>query len=327
MSFIRAATFARSAAAASRRYTTETAPKKAQSNLPLYLISAGTLGLGGYVFLNSTAPTPKKAQEKSPLDPQNFLDFKLKRVVPYNHNTATFVFELPNNEASLLPVASCLLVRASDPAALTDAKGRPVVRPYTPVSQPDAPGELALLVKKYDAGNASKHIHDLKVGDTLAIKGPIAKFPYKVNEFDEVALIGGGSGITPLYQILTYALADPSNKTKFKLVFANQTEADILLREEFDALRKAHPDTFDVLYAVDKPESGKAWTGHTGFLSKDVLKQHLAPPSLNDKVKVFVCGPPGQVAAIAGKKEGPKQGAVGGILKELGYTEDQVYKF
>lgn len=53
------------------------------------------------------------------------------------------------------------------------------MRPYTPVSQPDAPGELALLVKKYDAGNASKHIHDLKVGDTLGIKGPIAKFPYK----------------------------------------------------------------------------------------------------------------------------------------------------
>jgi cytochrome-b5 reductase len=38
-------------------------------------------------------------------------------------------------------------------------------------------------------------------------------------------------------------------------------------------------------------------------------------------------GPPGQVNAIAGKKEGLKQGAVGGILKELGYTEDQVFKF
>ena len=35
-------------------------------------------------------------------------------------------------------------------------------------------------------------------------------------------------------------------------------------------------------------------------------------------------GPPGQVAAIAGKKEGMKQGALGGVLKELGYTEEQV---
>ncbi len=38
-------------------------------------------------------------------------------------------------------------------------------------------------------------------------------------------------------------------------------------------------------------------------------------------------GPPGQVNAVVGKKDGMKQGAIGGILKELGYTEDQVYKF
>jgi hypothetical protein len=30
------------------------------------------------------------------------------------------------------------------------------------------------------------------------------------------------------------------------------------------------------------------------------------------------------VAAVAGKKDGMKQGALGGALKELGYTEEQV---
>lgn len=35
-------------------------------------------------------------------------------------------------------------------------------------------------------------------------------------------------------------------------------------------------------------------------------------------------GPPPQVASLAGKKDGMKQGPLGGILKELGYTEDQV---
>lgn len=74
-----------------------------------------------------------------------------------------FIFELPNNEASLLPVASCLVVKSSDPEALKDKKGKPIIRPYTPISPSDAKGELALLVKKYDNGNASKHIHDLKV--------------------------------------------------------------------------------------------------------------------------------------------------------------------
>ena len=90
------------------------------------------------------------------------------------------MFEIPNNEASLLPVASCVVFRASDPEALKDAKGNPVVRPYTPISAPDKEGEMVFLVKKYETGVMSKYVHEqLKVGDTLAIKGPFPKFPYK----------------------------------------------------------------------------------------------------------------------------------------------------
>lgn len=79
-------------------------------------------------------------------------------------------------------------------------------------------------------------------------------------------------------------------------------------------------------------------------MNADLLKQHIAPPSLGDKVKVFVCGesrcrkvdelkltsvtvtgPPPQVLSLAGKKDGPyKQGELTGVLKELGYTADQV---
>jgi len=69
-------------------------------------------------------------------------------------------------------------VRSSDAEALKDAKGNTVIRPYTPVSPPDAPGKLELLIKKYETGLASKYIHEMKVGDSLAFKGPIKKFPY-----------------------------------------------------------------------------------------------------------------------------------------------------
>jgi cytochrome-b5 reductase len=47
-------------------------------------------------------------------------------------------------------------------------------------------------------------------------------------------------------------------------------------------------------------------------------------PSLVAKLTMLFVGPPPQVNAIAGKKDGMKQGELGGILKELGYTEDQV---
>ena len=158
-----------------RRYSTN--PQKPSSNLPLLLLGVGVVSAGAYWYLDRNEPAKPK-QEKSPFDPQNFIDFKLKKVLPYNHNSSTysksfflqlllkacfsFVFELPNNDASLIPVASFLLVKASN-EALLDAKGKPFVRPYTPVSPPDTPGELALLIKRYDQGNMSKHIFSLKV--------------------------------------------------------------------------------------------------------------------------------------------------------------------
>lgn len=94
---------------------------------------------------------------------------------------ARFVFKLNDDEASLLPIASCVIVKSSDPEGLKDAKGKPVIRPYTPISRSDTPGELTFLIKRYESGLASKYIHGLKPGEKLAIKGPIQKFPYKGN--------------------------------------------------------------------------------------------------------------------------------------------------
>ena len=91
-----------------------------------------------------------------------------------------------------------------------------------------------------------------------------------------------------MFQILNHALADPANKTKFTLIFANQTPGDILLRDEFDALAKKYPDTLKLIYALDKPEAG--WAGLTGFVNKDVVSEYIPPPTLGEKVKVLVCG-------------------------------------
>jgi cytochrome-b5 reductase len=59
--------------------------------------------------------------------------------------------------------------------------------------------------------------------------------------------------------VLSYALADKTNTTKFTLLFSNITERDILLREELDTLQKKHPKKFHVIYVVDNPE--KTWAG------------------------------------------------------------------
>lgn len=48
-------------------------------------------------------------------------------------------------------------------------------------------------------------------------------------------------------------LANPADKTKVSLLFANVSEGDILLKDKIDAMAAAHPDRFRVHYVVDKP--------------------------------------------------------------------------
>ena len=189
----------------------------------------------------------------------------------------------------------------------------------------EEPGHLDLVVKKYDGGAMSSHIHDLKPGDTLEVKGPLPKYPWEANKHDHVALLAGGTGITPMYQLARGIFKNPNDKTKVTLVFGNVTENDILLKKEFDDLEKKFPGRFQAFYLLDKPSPG--WTGGTGYITKDLLKTVLPGPN-DGNIKVFVCGPPGLYKALSGGKNSPAdQGELSGALQELGYTKEQVFKF
>jgi ferredoxin-NADP reductase len=72
-------------------------------------------------------------------------------------------------------------------------------------------------------------------------------------------MLAGGSGITPMYQVLTTILSDRSDRTKVSLIFGNIGEQDILIREELDALALKHPDRFKLYYVLNTPPEG--WTG------------------------------------------------------------------
>ena len=75
---------------------------------------------------------------------------------------------------------------------------------------------------------------------------------------------------------MNHALNDPTNRTRFTLLYANVTEADILLRDELDALQRAHPHTFKVVHTLDKPPAAR-WIGASGYVSRELIKAHVSP--------------------------------------------------
>eukprot|EP00635_Sarcinochrysidales_sp_CCMP3193_P014431 CAMPEP_0118902616 /NCGR_PEP_ID=MMETSP1166-20130328/7822_1 /TAXON_ID=1104430 /ORGANISM="Chrysoreinhardia sp, Strain CCMP3193" /LENGTH=337 /DNA_ID=CAMNT_0006841827 /DNA_START=41 /DNA_END=1055 /DNA_ORIENTATION=+ len=269
---------------------------------------------------------------------------RLKEVEQLSPDTKRLRFALPSEDMVLgLPVGKHFKVFCPNAKGVATGEwnGRPdpeaeedeIERKYTPISSDDDRGYVDLVIKVYkgglvdrfpDGGKMSQHVDKLKVGDALAISGPWGVVQYagrgkwlygrkEIPKIANVAMMAGGTGITPMLQIISAILKDPEDSTKLSLLFANQTEADILVRDHLEALQKKHPDRFTTLwYTLDRPP--KNWTYSSGFVDADVIKAKLPPPG--DSTLVLMCGPPPMI-----------QYACKANLDKLGYPKHRQLAF
>ncbi|XP_060213765.1 NADH-cytochrome b5 reductase-like protein isoform X1 [Lycium barbarum] len=260
--------------------------------------------------------------QKAALNPDKWIEFKLQDRAPVSHNSHLFRFSFDPSAKLGLDIASCILTRA--PMG-ENAEGKPkyCIRPYTPISDPEANGYFDLLIKVYPEGKMSQHFASLKPGDVLAVKGPIEKLRYSPNMKKHIGMIAGGSGITPMLQVIEAILKNPDDNTQVSLVYANVSPDDILLKKKLDVLAATHLN-LKVFYTVDNPTND--WRGGIGYVSKDMVVKGLPLPG--DDTLILVCGPPGMIKHLSGEKPNPReQGELTGLLKDVGFTKNMVYKF
>jgi cytochrome-b5 reductase len=74
-------------------------------------------------------------------------------------------------------------------------------------------------------------LQNMKVGDNLTVKGPKGQFIYSSQLSTHLSMIAGGTGISPMYQVIKAAMQDEKDTTTISLLYANVTEDDI--RESF----------------------------------------------------------------------------------------------
>jgi NAD(P)H-flavin reductase len=234
----------------------------------------------------------------------------------------------------------CLKSKTWNGRADPDSGSAEIARSYTPVTGDEVKGYVDLVVKVYrpgttkmadgkevvwaDGGKLGMHLDSLKLEDSLEISGPIGlveyvgkgKFKYpgckEGKTYSKVGMMAGGSGITPMLQVVTAALRDKSDTTQFSLIYANKTEDDILVKDLLEEAVRESNGRFKVHYTLDFPPDG--WTYKTGFITQDMIKECLPP--LADKPLMLMCGPPGMV-----------QFACKNNLTALGYPKDTQLSF
>lgn len=267
-----------------RSYSRTVAPKSSTSYAA---VGAGLFGLAAFTYVNYNPISAEwfaKDAPKTLKDPNEWVSLSLISSSQVNHNTKSLKFALPSDEHIIgLNIASALLTKYKGPG---DEKS--TIRPYTPVSEEDARGYVELLVKRYEGGPMSTHLCEMKKDEKLDFKGPILKYKYEPNMHKTIGLIAGGTGITPMYQLIRAVVKNPEDKTKIVLITANITEKDILLKEEFDKLEKTHPGQFKAIHVLDNTPEG--WKGESGRVSKELLRSAF-PKSDDQSFKAFVCGP------------------------------------
>lgn len=287
---------------------------------------AGLTGIGGLKYSSFNSYAHCQAEHEASFSTKEFRSFPVLEVREVGPNSKVLKCKLPSSQHVMgMRVSSMVMVSGEK-----GEDGKAPARPYTPITTDDQAGYFELLVKGYPTGVVSKYLTSLKPGDSVEVKGPFPKLPYTANMKKHIGMIAGGSGITPMLQVVKEILKNPVDKTEVTLIFCNQTPADILLRKELDGLAAASKGLLKVLYVVDANETKDPDIKHVGYVTTNLLSTVLPSPSPD--TLVYVCGPPPMLKAVAGNKKfekgkPPAQGDVGGILKELGYSEDMVFKF
>lgn len=154
-------------------------------------------------------------------------------------------------------------------------------RPFTFTCLPDSE-HLEFTIKTYpERKGVTNQLLQLKKGDELLLHDVFGAISYQ----GEGVFIAGGAGVTPFISIFRW-LNSTNAIGNNKLLFANKTHKDIILKQEFE-LMLGH--NFVNILSDEKLPGYE-----NGYINQALIAKHAE--GLNKKF--YVCGPPPMMDAI-----------------------------
>lgn len=174
--------------------------------------------------------------------------------------------------------------------------GRGITRSFSMANPPSRPDRLAFIIKKYPDGAFSALLDgELKPGDRLTAKGPYGTCFRREERPGPMVLIGGGSGMSPLWSILSDH-AESGEQRPVRFFYGARTRRDLFHLDQFAEFERHIPD-FRFIPALSQAEPGDEWTGETGFIH-EVVARVLRQEGLPGEIDAYTCGPPPMIDAV-----------------------------
>lgn len=150
---------------------------------------------------------------------------------------------------------------------------------------------------------------ELSIGDSVEIKGPVGHFTWKgkgvvelhgrERRVREIGMVCGGSGVTPILQVLRGVLQDTSYRdTKIWILDVNRYIGDILCQDDLHQPLKEHGERYRLHHTLTGVPVPHGWKYSTGRLNIEMLRSHLPSPA-EDRI-ICMCGPTAMEEAIKG---------------------------
>lgn len=174
--------------------------------------------------------------------------------------------------------------------------GSGITRAFSMANPPQGGTTLEFIIKKYPDGAFSARLDGgLAPGDRLLAKGPYGTCFRREKRSGPLILVGGGSGMSPLWSILRDHVAS-GEKRPVRFFYGARNARDLFHLQHFAELAARDAD-FRFIPALSHAAPDEEWAGETGFIH-EVLARTLREEELDGEMDAYSCGPPPMIDAV-----------------------------
>jgi len=170
-------------------------------------------------------------------------------------------------------------------------------------SSPTRPEAIEFSIRR--VGELTTGLHELEPMDEIGIRGPFGNFfPLEEMEGQNLLIVGGGIGLSPLRSVIFNVLDNRGKYGKIDIIYGARSPQDLTFTSEYKEWQEV--DNVRLHLTVDSGD--EEWKGNVGLVPTFLKEINPSPENTTS----ITCGPPIMIKFVIE------------ALRELGFSSEHI---